>query len=121
MPHALIVDDVTVTRYTCKTCLDELGFSSDEAEDATMALEKVRSKKPDVILLDWHLRKDSGLDIIDQLRQKAGAVSIVVMSGVEGEENQREALNAGADGFTAKPTTTQSLRDALNKAGVRMS
>jgi CheY-like chemotaxis protein len=118
MPHALIIDDVEVTRYTCRTCLEELGLSADEAIDSQQALEKARGKRANVILLDWHLRKDSGLDIIGELRQTAGNVSIVVMSGVESESHQQQALNAGADAFAAKPTTTESLREALKKVRV---
>lgn len=120
MKTCLIVDDVTVSRFTSKAFLEPLGLEIYEADDEDSAVTVLENKNIDVILLDWHLRHKSGLDFLQTLRQssKYKNLPVVMFSGVEGEENAQEALNAGANGFISKPTTKEKIEQVFSQIGI---
>ena len=119
MKTCLIVDDVTVSRYTSKLHLEELGLSICEAEDEDAALDVLDRQNVDVVLLDWHLRQKSGIDLLRTIRQsdKYSSLPVIMFSGVEGEDNAQEAINAGANAFITKPATKESIELELKAVG----
>lgn len=114
----LVIDDVEVTRYTCRLFLEEMEFKVEEAQSPEDGLARAKDMRPDVVFLDWHLRKESGLDLISQMKKDAPGAKIIVMTGVESRDKENEAIKAGADGFTLKPTTEESLTKKLKEVGV---
>ena len=118
MPTCLIIDDVEVTRYSAKVILEELGLDTVEAGDAKSAMAAINNKQVDVVLVDWHLRKESGLNIIKQLREHGNNVPVIVISGVEKADREGRANQAGANLFITKPTTEENLKSAMEKLGV---
>lgn len=119
MPNCLIVDDVTVTRFAAQSFLEELGVDSTEAEDGDAALAALEAGGVDVVLLDWHLKKKSGLELLGAIREKYGkSLKVIVFSGVEGGDKANEAKAAGADGFISKPTTKEKLEAEFKNVGV---
>ncbi len=117
MKKCLIVDDVEVSRFAGRLFLEELGFEVIEAEDAKSA-QALLSNSLDVVLLDWHLRKESGLDFLRDLRKTYVSLPVIMFSGVEGSENASEAHSAGANGFITKPTTKEKIESEFKKAGI---
>lgn len=116
----LVVDDVEVSRYASQVVLEDLGFTVVEAGDGDECLQMVQSRHPDVILMDWHLRKQSGLELIAQLRLLPGAaqIPVIVFSGVEAENAEASAKAAGANGFIRKPTSKEKLQGELTRLGL---
>lgn len=112
MKTCLIIDDVEVSRYAIKLFAEELGLACREANDAASARSSASSGHTDVIFLDWHLRKQSGLELIKELKNATNA-PVVVVSGVEGLEKTSEAKAAGADLFLQKPTSREKVEQAL--------
>ena len=84
------------------------------AADADV-LAAVRSEKPDVILLDVHLGPQSGLDILDGIRnsQDTSATRVVMSSGSNVKE---ECIHRGAFGFLLKPYMPDELITILKQA-----
>lgn len=117
MKTCLVVDDVTVSRYTSKLYLEALGLGTREAEDEESALRALDKGGVDVVLLDWHLRKKSGIDLLKTIRQKYGSLPVIMFSGVEGNDNAHEAIRAGANAFIAKPTTKEKIVQELKAVG----
>lgn len=119
MTKCLIVDDVEVTRFTTKNILEGIGVEPVVTKTAEEAKQALRSGNFDVILLDWHLGKESGLDLIKEVREKYGSsFPIVVFSGVEKDAQSSEALKAGASKFLEKPTTQDKLERCFRDLGV---
>ncbi len=118
MAKCLVVDDVEVTRFTTKEILAELQVDSVMANDPGEALKVLKGGGIDVILLDWHLGKESGLDLLQTIRSEYGSLPVIVFSGVEGEEKSKEAIDAGANSFLVKPTTKEKVEGALSKVGI---
>ncbi len=119
MTTCLIVDDVIVTRFAARSFLEELGIGVIESGDGDSALASLDDGGIDVILLDWHLKKKSGIELLKVIRKKHGdALKVIVFSGVESEEKASEAKAAGANGFISKPTTKEKIEAEFKSAGV---
>lgn len=118
MKRCLIIDDVEVSRYALALFLEDLGLEAQEAESAVEAMGKLKKGRVDVIFLDWHLRRESGLDFINDLKIASDNCPIIVISGVEGQEKAAEARAAGAHAFIEKPATRQKIENALKEARI---
>jgi len=118
MKKCLVVDDVEVTRFTSEQIITSLGLHAVTVATAEEAFSAMEDETFDLILLDWHLRKASGLDILQKLKSDSGShPRVIVFSGVEGAEKQAEAIKAGADAFLEKPTTKDKLANCLKEIG----
>jgi two-component system autoinducer 1 sensor kinase/phosphatase LuxN len=118
MKNCLIIDDITVSRYAVALFLEELGLQTREAEDGPSALQSLKMGQVDVIFLDWHLRRQNGLELIQKLKAASANAPIIVISGVEALAKAPEAKQAGADAFVEKPTTREKIEQALRTVKV---
>ena len=116
MKTCLIVDDVEVTRFTGKIFVEELGLKSVEASNVEEALANISSA--DVILMDWHIKQESGLDLLKKLRADGNNVPVIMFSAVEGNDKLGEAKQAGASGFIQKPTTKEKIEEQFKNIGI---
>lgn len=101
----LVVDDeqdiVELVGYN----LEKEGFSVIRAYDGEKALEYVRTKKPDLLVLDLMLPGLTGLDVCKMLRGKAETASLpIIMLTAKGNEIDKVVgLEMGADDYITKP------------------
>ncbi len=113
MPRGvLIVDDSGFMRNTIRQIIavdDELEVVG-EAEDGLVALEKVRSLRPDVVLLDIEMPNLDGLAVLKRLRLTSKARVIILSSLAQlGSAPALEARRIGAVEVIGKPSGTISL------------
>ena len=106
MIHVLIVDDAEDILELASIGLEIAGFSCATARSGAQALEQVAGQLPDLILLDYQLGPESGLDVLPQLRKKCLA-PVVFLTATSGED--QKFLEAGAAGVLAKPFDPMSL------------
>lgn len=118
MKTCLIVDDVTVTRFTARHFIEEIGLNVLEAENQEDAHALLEKDPVDIVLLDLHLKKKSGLDVLAEIREKYRGIPVIIFSGVDGEERAAEVIEAGASEFISKPTTKEKIEAGFRKAGV---
>ncbi len=119
MATCLVVDDVTVSLFTARTFLEEMGIDVKQASDGEAALSVLEEEKIDVMLLDWHLKKKSGLELLEVIRNKYGnSMKVIVFSGVEDSKRADDAIIAGADGYMTKPTTKEKIEAELKNVGI---
>jgi DNA-binding response OmpR family regulator len=109
----LAEDDQTMVNLLT-TLLRMDGFevaALDADEDIPAAIS---SSKPDVLVLDVHLPKQNGLDILDTLRQgdTAHRLRVIMISGLNVRD---QCLAHGADDFLLKPFMPDELLDLLRK------
>jgi CheY-like chemotaxis protein len=107
----LAVDDSKTMRKVL-----EITFSSDEyhmvvAESGQQALEKLRSDRPTVVLLDAHLGGESGYDLCQALKREAPGVGVIILSSKQQPYDKARGASVGADDFMDKPFDTQQLLD----------
>jgi two-component system, OmpR family, KDP operon response regulator KdpE len=104
----LIIDDELQFRRAMRAALRLRGFTVDEAETAEVALEKIRTDRPDLILLDMNLPGLNGLECCREIR--AGLEIPIIMLSVRGEPKDKiQALNSGADDYVTKPFNLEEL------------
>lgn len=109
--RVVIVDDHTVVR---QGVLAALASERDiepcgEAASALEAISLLRTKAPDVIVLDLILPDTNGVEVIRALREVSSTVKIVVLSMHDEPEVAREALRAGANGYVVKTDALSEL------------
>jgi DNA-binding NarL/FixJ family response regulator len=73
------------------------------------------SIKPEIILLDIHLKGENSLDNLESLQQKFPDTYILIMTGDLNEKNILKALENGAKGYVNKPFEMEGLIKAMNK------
>ena len=111
----LLVDDHALFREGLKFLLRGLdpGLETDEAGSSAVALERAASHDYDLVLLDLKLPGRNGLDALEELREAAPGVPLVVLSGEDDPQAIRVAIDRGAMGFIPKSSTPDVLIKAL--------
>jgi len=116
-PVILIVDDERPYVDLLGELLEKYGLEAQTAYDAGDALFRLRAKKPDLILMDLKMPQMDGLSLIDRLRsnRKWQKIPIIVVSAKTGREDQKAALDAGANRFLTKPFSSKDLFSMLGE------
>ena len=107
--RVLVVDDEPPIRRFLRTSLTAQGYDIVEAEDGSKALEEVRRRSPDLLVLDLGLPGIDGLEVIRRLRGSGVTLPIVVLSSRVDEAGKVEALDLGADDYVTKPFGVEQL------------
>jgi DNA-binding NarL/FixJ family response regulator len=117
MIRLLVVDDHPLFRQGLRGWLaDATDFKLiAEAIDADEAIEKVRSTRPDLVLLDLSLPGRSGLDVLIQLQAEMPEVKVLVLSGYPEKDYAVRCLRAGAMGYLTKESAPEELNAAIRK------
>jgi CheY-like chemotaxis protein len=113
----LICDDEVPLRRLVAATLDGLGHTLLEADDGGRALDEIRARRPDLVVLDVMMPSYSGLEVLAEMRaDPALAETKVVVLTARAQLSDREAaLAAGADLFIAKPFHPHELADAVQR------
>lgn len=113
--NILLVEDEKNIILGVRTCLDAAGYKVEVAENGEMALEAVRRKKPDLILLDLVMPKCDGFRVLENLKNEpeTSKIPVVVLTAKAGEEDRKRAIELGADAYMTKPFRPQELWDVL--------
>ena len=107
----LVVEDEESIRTLITLNLQAAGYTVEEAKDGTQALEKIKSVKPDLVLLDWMLPGLDGLDVLRSLKaDPAFATLPVIMLTAKSEEHDIVlGLEMGAADYITKPFSNKVL------------
>ncbi|MDB5732934.1 MAG: two component transcriptional regulator PhoB, winged helix family, partial [Variovorax sp.] len=110
-PRVLIVEDEASIAELIAVNLRHNGFDPLWAEDGAAAQREMASGLPDLILLDWMLPGQSGLELARLWRRDARTKTIpILMLTARGDEPDKVAgLDAGADDYITKPFSTQEM------------
>jgi len=104
----LIVEDDTTLLDVLKYNLQKEGYSVISAMDGAEALDKARSNKPDLILLDIMLPVLDGLEVCRILRKEM-TVPIIMLTAKADEIDRVVGLEIGADDYITKPFSIREL------------
>lgn len=111
----LLVDDDPIVRGAVSQILVHLGFEALVAGDGPTALELVRRHRGriSIVMLDVVMPGMDGEDVYHALRRIDPEVRVLIVSGFPTEGACTRLLDAGAQGFLAKPFQMQELAAAL--------
>lgn len=109
--HILIVDDNAINLRLATEVLRHEGHTVLNAVDAEQALEMLRHFTPDLILMDIALPGMDGLSLTRKLKaeERNRKVPIVALTAFAMKGDEQKALDAGCDGYIAKPIDTRRL------------
>ena len=111
----LVVDDNKKILYSFRTFLEKEGYINISAEHGTAALDVISSEKPALVFLDISLPDINGFDILRQIKQKVPSLPVIIVSGLNSEENISQARSLGASDFLEKPISLLRIREILGK------
>jgi two-component system KDP operon response regulator KdpE len=103
----IVEDDLRMIRVFV-TALEMGGYRVFDAANGRQALDAVRTRNPDIILLDLGLPDTDGLDLIPLIRANTVA-PIIVVSARERETEKVKALDSGANDYLTKPFSVPEL------------
>ena len=99
----LVVEDELRLGAALRRGLTAEGFLVDVATDGPTGLERARHGDYDAVVLDVMLPRMSGYDVVRTLRTEANWVPVLMLSAKDGEYDQADGLDYGADDYLTKP------------------
>src|SRR6266550_4075770 len=108
-PRVLVVDDELGVRRALQRGLTAEGMEVMVAADGPSALEMARTGAYDVIVLDIMLPGLSGYRVLQRLRAERVRTPVLLVSAKDGEVDQADGLDLGADGYLVKPFSFRVL------------
>lgn len=115
----LLVEDDPDTRFATGRLLRQAGFAVQEACSAAEGLQKARQEKPTLVLLDCVLPDGGGEDICRRLKADDSLrdTFVVLISALRTNTDEQAAgLEAGADGYIARPVGNRELLERVQLA-----
>ena len=108
----LIVDDELDALTALKRALEADNYNVVEAADGLSAIEKVKTEKPDVVLLDLMMPEMDGIEACKHLKSDPKYKHIpIIMLTAKGEiDNKIEGIEMGADDYVTKPFNLHELK-----------
>jgi PAS domain S-box-containing protein len=116
----LVAEDVLVNQRLMRAMLERLGYAPDLVGDGRAALKALEEKPYDVILMDVRMPELDGLETTRLIRSDVPAASqpwIVALTAHALAEDRDECLAAGMNDYLSKPVRSDTLREALERAG----
>ncbi len=111
----LIVDDEQLLVRTLSSVLEEAGYRIAVAGSAEQADKHAFGKTPfDLIVLDIRLPKESGIELVKRLRDKAVRSKVILMTAYETPEVKSEAKRLKVDRYLRKPFDLTAM---MNEVG----
>ena len=111
MTTVLVVEDDKAIQELLNFWLTQSGYAVEQALSAESALEIIRDKLPDLLVLDWMLPRMSGLTLAKQLRadRRTRALPIIMLTARGDEPDKLAGLGHGADDYLIKPFSPKEL------------
>jgi len=112
----LVVDDDSAHRTMLKTLLSGWQYNIIEADDGSAAIEKVRERPFDLVLMDVRMLKVSGLEALDEIKAFNPAIPVIIMTAYSSLETAVEAIKKGAYDYLTKPLDFDKLKITIKRA-----
>lgn len=114
MKVAYVEDDADArTIFARKLSADHIAC--DAFDNAEQALEAIRPGTHDVLLIDIRLPGQSGVQLLQALRQRQVHAPCILVTAFNSLDHAREALNASANYLLEKPFSYQALRQVIER------
>lgn len=116
----LAVDDEDDVRHLIQVKLKKAGFEVITASNGEDGVEKCKSEKPDVVIMDWMMPKMDGPTATAVIKAECHPAPLVLMLTAKGtEDDVIHGLMGGADDYIVKPFAPRELIARVNVALVK--
>jgi CheY-like chemotaxis protein len=120
-PRILIIEDDPIQQKLYRVLCTRYGYELSMFSSCLEACDYLRAAAamPSLILLDWFLKKEIGLECIDEVRQICSdrnvRVPIVAVTANAFDSDRRKCLDAGVDDYLAKPFTLVEFTGVVDR------
>ncbi|KUO09475.1 response regulator transcription factor [Streptomyces sp. DSM 15324] len=118
--YVVLADDDPKQADLIRLYLEREGHSVGVVHDGRAALDEIRRRMPDLVVLDWMMPRVDGLDVCRVLRRES-EVPVLMLTARAEEDDLLLALDLGADDYMTKPCSPRELvarvRTLLRRAG----
>ena len=112
----LIVDDEHTIRESCSTLLQQAGYKVTTAGKGEDALQLLRRREFDIILLDLYMKGIGGMELLHEIQEHSPQSLVIVMTGKPTVDSSVEAFQAGAWDYLSKPFSAMQLSILVGRA-----
>lgn len=111
----MLVDDHAMVREGLKQLLELDGEIKviEEASDGEECLQKLRTVRPDVLLLDINMPVMNGIDVLKELKRKKKKVKVLILTIHNEVEYLVKAVDIGIKGYVLKDSPYETLKEAI--------
>jgi DNA-binding NtrC family response regulator len=117
--RVLVVEDDRATRLGLTELVRSWGYLADAASDGEIALQRVTTFRPSIIVSDVVMPRVDGLALLRALRDQLSDISVILLTAQGTVETAVEAIKEGAYDYLTKPVDPQRLHILLQKAAER--
>ena len=109
--HVLVVEDDIDIREMLAFSLEKAGYAVVQTEDAELALEKLGTLLPDIMLVDWMLPGMNGPDFVRRIRRDdlTKNIPVIMLTARSEESDVLQGFDTGVDDFLTKPFSPKEL------------
>ena len=112
----LIVDDDPAHLQMLRTVLKSMGHEVESATDGENAIQMVKEKPFDLILMDVRMAHIGGIEALRQIKELNPAIPIIIMTAYSSVDTAVEAMKLGAYDYLTKPLNFEELELILERA-----
>jgi two-component system response regulator (stage 0 sporulation protein F) len=109
MLRLMIVDDEVDICDFVREFFKERDFDVYVAHDGKEALDKMKSSRPDIVLLDVRMPVMDGIETLKKIRKMDDTIKVIMVTAVEDAEKAEEAKGHGASEYITKPLLLEQL------------
>jgi len=111
MKHAniLVVEDDPGIQDMLSFSLSAEGYALHQAYTVKQGWEIIQEKSVDLVLLDWMLPDNSGIDLLHRIRKYHSKLPVIMVTAKSEEEDRILGLDVGADDYITKPFSVREL------------
>lgn len=115
--RVLVVDDEPNLRRLVEVQLARAGYEVETAENGAVALERVWSWRPDLVVLDVMMPGPSGFEVLARLKSdpQTADLLVVMLTARSGDDDIRHGWGEGADFYLGKPFNPEELRMVVDR------
>ncbi len=118
LPKVLIIDDREFDRIIYKEYLGEVNYHFNELDDGLGVLDQLTKELPDLILLDWQMPRQGGLETLKIIKKNRmyQDIPIIIITGLQDDKVLEEAFDFGSVDFLNKPVKNIELNARVHSA-----
>lgn len=112
----LLVDDETIVRDSLSEWLNDAGYEVIPAEDGYKAIEIIKNRRADVLVVDLKMPGLDGIEVLKEVKNIAPNVEVIIITAYGNVDNAVEAMKSGAADYLMKPFEPENLEVAIENA-----
>ena len=116
MEPLLLVEDKSELRAMLRKALERNGFAVDEAPDGSAAIQKIRSRRYQMVVTDLKMPGASGLEVLRESKQADSSIPVILLTAFGSVEEAVSAMKEGAFDFIQKPVDLDHLKLLVERA-----